>query len=1690
MPQEIVIDHNGEKIPLSFADDVPQDLQDAYIKKNYPAASMDRSFLGNAAVGPVHGLASAAAGTVRSAKLLADAPTGTPLSNLVDVTASKLDDIARKFQGDESTKGFKPFNPEWLAFNIGSAAGSFIPGAATTVAASLLGTPLAGAAVAGGIVGAAAEVGGMHQELLDKGVDKDVADTKSLQFGAAVALLQSISLGKIASKGGPGLLGLVKKGTTAGLTEAATEALEEPISDAIQGNPWTMDTLRRMGAVAVPSFFVGGGAAVVAGGRFDNRELEDAPKNILEQMELDGALITDSIIPEKRDALLREMQARGEISKNTMSLEQWNGIINEPTISGGVPRAKTILARLKAQEVTVSKDDFLNLEEILRIRDDPKVTKRARQLHPDTALENILDEQGIGYEDAIGNDGFTAEQWNSLREAFGSSASNPDLMVAFYEQMMANSLRGTGTSVRQLMNEHFGGTAFGKEVGAFQRPKDAPDLNVAIDFVEAQEVEQFAVPSLLARMKQDKTVAKQLKDSQLEFFLENKSTVSKSEVVGRLKGIQREGFVRGETTAVKDPQGKNYKPGMKYLLRGMTAQDATTGVHEVAHFIVLTSRGPFRALIEKQTGKKIEKWNTKDHESFVSGLERYLYNNDFSKGAFENQELFDYVKSEFKLAYADVKDIMEGMIHEELRMAYDQMLGYDLADVKNGETFVQDINETIDPEPVPTTRDKQLNSLLTKFGIAADVGTEFALSDAETQILVDRIDKMTPREKVSAEFALSQLDDIVAENKRLRSELSADFALSEGEAAIRNNIEIFSTKEADILLGTLDINKEAPVEVAEIKKAKEVVTDKLKAISSDPTIDTRTTDAANEGLNKISNALARLASPERKARLARIRKNIAATKKNANKVVTQKEGVFSKSEREALFKEGEGDIFLEQGPNRSVREQLAEGSSEVWNSDAAGIATDARLVRSSIDNFKKGGSMTPGEWVKLVQIEHALNSGMDLFPGSSIIEDLKSFENLSEEITEVLNMTKREAGLGLQRQKIRKALSDVQNFMADAGLELSEEQRVTLMQAIRLIPTDPAEALRQVQAFQRKDTTPRSKKAGAFAMSIFYQSMLSNPATHAVNIGSNVLMQNYLAADRVAQGTIDAIWSNVTGKTRTVYANEGLDVFRAFGRAFTGQDSIANKAFMDSLKGISRDSDVITKTEEEMGLLINNVVEDVLTKHFGKSGNWLAKRLTTPTRYLIAADVWFKAVAEQGQEAAVIRRFNQLPEGVATGEKVKFIQEQFQNIRIADARLKRVYDITPEALGQVTEAEIRNNVDKYYAIAVKNSSSLFAEHATFQDKAGNFTRSLINLRNNTPLGLGRVLVPFIQTQTNIAKRGIELTPGLGVGAKLAGVSTANWNEIVTKQVEGALIAGSIWGLIASEVITGAPPEDKAERESFFRRGLQPYSVNVNGTWYSYRRLEPLSFPISMIATIVDQIQNAPDDMTKLEKFTQASLVARDHIIDGTFMSGMRKNLGTEPQAKRQLMWMTSSLVPYSGLWRGLNKEYEAATTGQVLFRENRTFMDTFGQSIPSGVANIMGWTAAPRRDAFGDVIARDSNWWREWMPVRFQTQVADKVEETMASLQVYPGMPGKNVSLRPGAELVEMPSDIYNEYLIQYGLRTKERIGQIIEKESFSAVNVQRQRKIVEKQLDTIRASELKKAKRKMLRRQREGVLE
>ena len=522
-----------------------------------------------------------------------------------------------------------------------------------------------------------------------------------------------------------------------------------------------------------------------------------------------------------------------------------------------------------------------------------------------------------------------------------------------------------------------------------------------------------------------------------------------------------------------------------------------------------------------------------------------------------------------------------------------------------------------------------------------------------------------------------------------------------------------------------------------------------------------------------------------------------------------------------------------------------------------------------------------------------------------------------------------------------------------------------------------------------------------------------------------------------------------------------------------------------------------------MNVLERRTLERVATKHFGTNGRKVAKAMTAPTRFLVATDMFFRSVAETGQKAALAERFRKMGPERRVAEERKFIRQQLVGTRIPDgvdkdgnpefkeikadvqlSRLtgdrvlegitytktnkkgveKKVNVITRKkateeqkakgeegrvvgyhGLQQLTDADIARQQEQLFDAAIEANIAAYAAHATFQDSLGKILKSFESMRND--LGpIARVTVPFLRTVANITKRGLEMTPVVGVvaqkkllGSSYSGVPLLDTPglQLAASQMEGAMITFFVWGAVAEGVLTGPPPEDKSEREAFFRRGMKAESIKVGENWVSYRRFDPFSLPFSMMTSLFQDWKNAEDDRTAEDAFFRAASIAKDLIIDGSYLRGVRDSIGGEERDMRKtLPWIAAGVIPYSGFWRFWNNIGAVRASDSIPLTKNETFMDSFGKSLPSQVLPLLGISPAePRIDVFGQPVVRPSDWFQEWTPFQYQREEHDPVESALQAVDFYPGMPGQH-RVVDGVK-VEISDQIYSELIVNSGRRTK-----------------------------------------------------
>jgi hypothetical protein len=221
-------------------------------------------------------------------------------------------------------------------------------------------------------------------------------------------------------------------------------------------------------------------------------------------------------------------------------------------------------------------------------------------------------------------------------------------------------------------------------------------------------------------------------------------------------------------------------------------------------------------------------------------------------------------------------------------------------------------------------------------------------------------------------------------------------------------------------------------------------------------------------------------------------------------------------------------------------------------------------------------------------------------------------------------------------------------------------------------------------------------KAKDWIDAIRYNSMLSSPLTHIVNVTSNLMGSGAVAPiEKTITGTLDFInpVRRIMGKPQTQFAGEGA----AYAGGYVSNVSKAFKNFASVL------------TDKKT---IENLDTERMPLATGKVGKAIAGTLELPTKLLEGADQFFTALTQGGEEAAL--KFKQ-----ARGVNVGNIAGQAEEA--AKYRLFR------QKLHPAGQGDLLNGVDE-------------------------LTNKIMQLRNSK-VGWVRTIadftLPFVQTPMNI-----------------------------------------------------------------------------------------------------------------------------------------------------------------------------------------------------------------------------------------------------------------------------------------------------------------------------------------------------
>ena len=602
------------------------------------------------------------------------------------------------------------------------------------------------------------------------------------------------------------------------------------------------------------------------------------------------------------------------------------------------------------------------------------------------------------------------------------------------------------------------------------------------------------------------------------------------------------------------------------------------------------------------------------------------------------------------------------------------------------------------------------------------------------------------------------------------------------------------------------------------------------------------------------------------------------------------------------------------------------------------------------------------------------------------------YEKYKAEVFDVLTDASSEAGRALNIHKKNVSV----NQMATAFSKLKRNLNPRELKEFKELNTDnPME----VKRFMDRLGDP---KTSDYFLEFWYNSILSGPPTHVVNAVGNTAWMTYQVPHSLMTALVDMPYAKLTGKQRTRFMNELIPMLLGYKTGFVRGRKIAGQILRHG-----KIQEFETKWAQEMSSSIGA---------FERSPNPLLRKaapfITPPTRALRAMDAWVNAIGYDATVNSMARRISN-QKGLKGKERQAFEKDFAEKL-------------TPE---QHVEAMTK------------------AKHFTFMDDPDPFTAQIISMRNAPVTGTAMrvTILPFVNTISNLMKRGIELTPGVGLIKE--GVSRRQGRgmptpELIAKQIEGAVIAAYVWDKFNKGEITGSLPESKTERDSWYRQKKQPWAMKFGDTWYSYRRVEPFNTVIASAYVAYDAATKTDDQKRIDEIFFEIAQGMKNNVIDGSYFQGLQAVMNRHQKSKGAIARWGASWVPYSSFFRSMSRGYEVLTEGNAKAREGNEFQKAFSSVLPWLIDK-----PPAKLDVWGEEAIIPGGVFRQWLPFKWSEETNDPVEKELERLGYFPSVPNQTVKIK--GEDVELDDDIYRKYVHSFGSKAKERLNKAISQKGY-----------------------------------------
>ncbi len=523
-------------------------------------------------------------------------------------------------------------------------------------------------------------------------------------------------------------------------------------------------------------------------------------------------------------------------------------------------------------------------------------------------------------------------------------------------------------------------------------------------------------------------------------------------------------------------------------------------------------------------------------------------------------------------------------------------------------------------------------------------------------------------------------------------------------------------------------------------------------------------------------------------------------------------------------------------------------------------------------------------------------------------------------------------------------------------------------------------------------------------LELWYNSLLSGPQTHAVNILSNTITSLLQIPEHAAAAVI--------GAPRRLLGSEADSViFSEVGARTVGLLAGTREGLREAARTFrtGEPSDLMSKVE---------------TQEQNAIPGRLGKVLRTPTRALAAEDELFKAMARRMElHGLAIRK--------ASAEGLRG-----QAARARAAEL--IANPTDEMLSQAFD---------------------YGRYLTFQrplSSGHGVSLAAQMLTSRAPIL--KLVLPFVRTPANLLKFALERSPAAPIvkeWRKDFGAGGSRRDLAVARMMVGTGVVALVTQTAAQGLITGGGPADDGARAMLEADGWQPYSFRIGDQYYSYQRLDPLASTFGIAADLVDLQSHMTEGQR--EKSAQLLVAATlKNLSNKTWLSGVSDAVEAindpERRAENYMARLAGSVAVPAGV-------AQVARVVDPVLREAREPMDRIRSRIPGLSSSLPA-----RRDVLGNEMVSEGGLGPDIMsPIWTRARRNDPVVDSLLESEISITKPQRKVRDPISGRMIELTPFQFEDYQALTGDLARPRLSALVQGGEWRSLNPGEQEKAVDK---------------------------